>query len=90
MMEPQDFGELYESLWEQILSGDSEGSRSMIKALQALVMSDQETNQLGAREVLQKLSAQMHEMVKTQQLEPLQCMERHEYEELLMLIDNWA
>ncbi|MEW9669049.1 hypothetical protein [Ammoniphilus sp. 3BR4] len=90
MLEPQDFGELYQTLWEQILEGDVEGSRSLIKTLQTIAASEAESDQLGAKAVLQQLSGQMHDMVRTQELGPLQRLERHDYEELLMLLDDYT
>lgn len=87
VMEPQDFGGVYQTLWDQILEGDLEGSRSMIRSLKEMAQSDTESTQLGAKVVLQELSEQMHEMVRTQSLEPLQHLERHEYEELINMLD---
>ncbi len=89
VMGPQDFAGVYQILWDQIQEGDLEGSRSLIRTLKALAQSDTETDQLGAKEVLTQLSEQMHDMVKTQDLDPLQHLERHEYEELLHMLDPY-
>ena len=89
VMEPQDFGGVYQTLWDQIQEGDLEGSRSLIRTLKALAQSETETTQLGAKLVLSQLADQMHDMVRTQDLEPLQHLERHEYEELINMLDPY-
>lgn len=87
-MEPQDFGGLYHALWEQIVQGDYDSCRAIVKAMQVLMESEQETVRLGAKVMLDDLSKKIHEKIQTQDLEVLGNLERFEYEELLNMLDT--
>lgn len=87
-MEPHDFGGIYHAIWDELIEGNIDACRSLVKTLQILAGSGSETDQLGAKTTLRDLSQQLHQHIRTQDLILFENVERHQYEEILMMLDE--
>lgn len=87
-LEPHDFGGIYHAIWDEMMEGNLDACQSLIKTLQVLASSETETDRLGAKTTLRDLSHQLHQHIRTQDLALFENLERHQYEQLLMMLEE--
>lgn len=87
-LEPHDFGGIYHAIWDEMIEGNMDACCSLIKTLQVLAHSESEADQLGAKATLRELSQQLHQHIRTQDLMQFENLERHQYEQLLTMLEE--